>query len=180
MYDSFPHSDKLFWYSLRKIKIINFSKASHDSMIKFGLNSIYMQYFPKPKKFNIGEKDEVFFWQRKNDIDINTVLPLFYDKSVSIHIHTDINPNAIFVKASDEDVIKYNITYSKWFDSKEELENLIKTKSIYIAPRESEGIGMSFLEAMSMGKCVLANNRSTMNEYIEEGVTGYLFDKKKS
>ena len=37
---------------------------------------------------------------------------------------------------------------------------------------------MSFLEAMSMGKIVIANNDATMNEYIQHGVNGYLFDYK--
>jgi glycosyltransferase involved in cell wall biosynthesis len=35
---------------------------------------------------------------------------------------------------------------------------------------------MSFLEAMAMGKCVVAPNNPTMNEYINDGVTGYLYD----
>jgi glycosyltransferase involved in cell wall biosynthesis len=56
--------------------------------------------------------------------------------------------------------------------------DLIKEKGIYIAPRELEGIGMSFLEAMAIGKAVIAVNNPTMNEYIEHGKNGYLFDLK--
>ena len=37
---------------------------------------------------------------------------------------------------------------------------------------------MSFLEAMAMGKSVIAVNNPTMNEYIEDKKTGYLFDLK--
>jgi glycosyltransferase involved in cell wall biosynthesis len=35
---------------------------------------------------------------------------------------------------------------------------------------------MAFLEAMAMGKCIVAHNDATMNEYIKDGVNGILFD----
>ena len=35
---------------------------------------------------------------------------------------------------------------------------------------------MSFLEAMAMGRCVIAPDNPTMNEYIEHGKTGYLYN----
>ena len=60
----------------------------------------------------------------------------------------------------------------------EKIGGLIRQKGIYVAPRDLEGIGMSFLEAMAMGKAVIAVDNPTMNEYIEDGKTGYLFDLK--
>ena len=47
---------------------------------------------------------------------------------------------------------------------------------VVIAPRRKEGIGMAFLEAMAMGKCVVAHNDATMNEYIVDGESGILVD----
>ena len=38
------------------------------------------------------------------------------------------------------------------------------------------GIGMSFLEAMALGRCVVAPDATTMNEYIEHGMNGILYD----
>jgi hypothetical protein len=35
---------------------------------------------------------------------------------------------------------------------------------------------MSFLEAMAMGKCVVAPNRPTMNDYIRTGHNGILYE----
>ena len=43
---------------------------------------------------------------------------------------------------------------------------LVKYSDVFISPRKQEGIGMSFLEAMSLGKYIIAINDSTMNEYI--------------
>ena len=50
---------------------------------------------------------------------------------------------------------------------------------IVVAPRLKEGIGMAFLEAMAMGKCVAANDDATMNEYIKDGENGFLFSRNK-
>ena len=46
---------------------------------------------------------------------------------------------------------------------------------VVVAPRLKEGIGMAFLEAMAMGKCVAANDDATMNEYIKDGENGIIF-----
>ena len=48
--------------------------------------------------------------------------------------------------------------------------------SLYFAPREAEGIGHSFIEALSLGLCVVAPDAPTMNEYITNGVNGILYD----
>ena len=62
------------------------------------------------------------------------------------------------------------------FLSREEYLSRIAACEIVVAPRRKEGIGMAFLEAMAMGKCVVAHNEATMNEYIKDGVNGILFD----
>ena len=38
---------------------------------------------------------------------------------------------------------------------------------------------MSFLEAMASGRCVIAPDYPTMNEYIKNGETGFLYNYKK-
>ena len=166
-----------FWDNLRGLKIINFSKTLHEKLKKWGFDSIYVQYFPDSQKFIPGKGDEVFFWQRITEISINTITKLFGENDDwKIHIHKVVDPYHQFVQPSEEAEIYFHITYSDWFETREELWDLIKQKGIYIAPREFEGIGLSFLEAMAMGKAVIAVNNPTMNEYIDHGKTGYRFD----
>ncbi len=166
-----------FWVNYRKIKIINFSRALHDILIHWGFNSFYIQYFIPPcNNINESENNEVFFWQRHTNININTLESIFSDERVKVHMHTSADPNHTFIMPSKEQEKKFSISYSTWFDTKEKMQNLIKSKTFYIAPREEEGIGMTFLEAMSMGKIVIANNAPTMNEYITHGYNGFLFD----
>lgn len=175
MYDGVPKNWE-FWKNYKNLKIINFSKNLHEKLVQWGFDSMYIQYFPEVGEFSPGKKDEVFFWQRITRININTLKNLFREENLKIHIHKAIDPGYQFVKPSQEDEERFQITYSDWFGRKEEMVSLIEQKGIYVAPRESEGIGMSFLEAMAMGKAVVAVNNPTMNEYIKNGETGYLFD----
>jgi len=177
MYDNVGGREYNFWKKYIDVKIINFSKTLHQKLISWGFESYYLQYFPKPLPFIKNKTHKVFFWQRTNAIDINLVEKLLGNLKTKIHIHQAIDPNCTFVKPTKEQEKKFNITYSNWFNTREEMQKKIQECDIYIAPREYEGIGMSFLEAMSMGKAVVAINNPTMNEYIINNQTGYLFDK---
>jgi FkbM family methyltransferase len=176
MFDDSGGLDLGFWNDYRGLKVVNFSKTLHDKLVNWGFESIYVQYFPKPDKFTPGNKNEVFFWQRLSHLNINIVAKLFGNGDFKIHLHKAVDPGQGFVQPSRVLEKKFKITYSDWFEDKAEMLNLIKQKGIYVAPREFEGIGMSFLEAMAIGKAVIAVNNPTMNEYIEDGKNGYLFD----
>lgn len=57
-----------------------------------------------------------------------------------------------------------------------EYRALLSEPGVYVAPRFTEGIGMSFLEALAAGKIVVAHRDATMDEAIEDGVNGRLVD----
>jgi len=179
MYDSVFGLTRSWWYNYHNLKIINFSKKLHEQLLGWKFESMYIQYFPKPAEFNPGNPNKVFFWQRMNNLNIKTILKLFNSEDLNIHIHSAVDPNHHFYLPTIEEEKRFNITFSDWFETKEDLLKVIKKNGIYIASREYEGIGISFLEAMAMGKVVIANNRPTMNEYITNGKTGYLFNINK-
>ena len=178
MYDQTGRCGFEYWNEYRNLKIINFSKTLHEKLFNWGFESMYVQYFPELKKFIPGNKDEAFFWQRLTAVNINSIAKLFGKKDLKLHIHKAIDPDQQFIAPSVEVEKRLHITYSDWFETREEMLDLIKQKGIYVAPREYEGIGLSFLEAMAMGKAVIAVNNPTMNEYITHGKNGYLFDLK--
>ncbi len=178
MYDQVENWHFNQWLLCKDIKIVSFSSTIHKKIQKWGLKSIYLQYFIEPQEFSPGIADEVFFWQRLSKININTIKKIFKNSDVKIHIHKTVDPGQVYVASEKADEEKFNITYSEWFDSKKEMQDFIKTKGIYIAPRFLEGIGMSFLEAMAQGKLVIAHNKPTMSEYIKNGKTGYLCNFK--
>ena len=179
MYDQSGNLGCDFWNKHRNLKIINFSQTLHKKLLKWGIESTYIQYFPDPEEFIPGKKDEIFFWQRLTEINFDIIKKLFENKELKIHIHTALDPGQNFTRPKKTDEQKFQITYSDWFEIKTEMQDLIKQKGIYIAPRKMEGIGLSFLEAMAMGKAVVAIDNPTMNEYIRHNETGYLFNLKK-
>jgi len=178
MYDQSRKWGYSEWLPYKDIKILNFSKTMHDKLSKWGFNSLYIQYFPQPKEFSPGDESKVFFWQRLPDINIDSVVQVFKNKQVDIHIHKTMDSGLKFQKPDKQLEEKYHITYSDWFENVKDMEDAISSRALYIAPRLYEGIGMSFLDAMAMGKAVVANNKPTMSEYITNNETGYLINFK--
>ncbi len=176
MYDHYITNSQKSWESYREFKIINFSKTLHEEFLEKGYNSYYIQYFPKPvDNFEWGNDRSIFFWQRLQFINIKTIEVVFKNIQIEkIHIHKALDPLQNFVEP--ENHIKDIVSYSDWFEKSSDKNKIVEESSFYMAPRIYEGIGMSFLEAMAMGRCVIAPDYPTMNEYIQHGITGYLYD----
>lgn len=136
------------------MSVISFCEAITRHAKRHGVKNILdLRYFPNPIDLpqESGEHKRVFLWERGE---------------ISRSVAEAILPPA---KGYTFDVKKANE-----FIPKEEYLRRLSKCEIVIAPRMKEGIGMAFLEAMAMGKCVIANDDATMNEYIEDGKTGIL------
>ena len=164
------------WREYQQTKIICFSKTMADELKTSGFSVHYIQYFPKPSAIDSwGSEQKVFFWQRREDITINTVLFLLKNMDIqSVHIHKATDPDNRFFIPPPEWLDK--TTYSVWFDTRDDMRKCIEESAFFIAPRLYEGIGMAFLEAMACGRCVIAPDLATANEYIIHGKTGYLYN----
>lgn len=176
MYDGAPRLSDSIWSEYRDVNIINFSSTLHKECKEYGLSSHYIQYFPKPIKVNNwGDKNSVFLWQRKEEINPYTVERTIGDKNVkNLCLHQVPDPKQKIVHPSEK--WKNKVKISNWFDTKEEMLEYMQQSAIYYTPRSYEGIGMSFLDAMALGRCVIAPNHPTMNEYIKNGINGHLYD----
>lgn len=176
MYDGIPALTDPIWQTYRDILIISFSKTLHVALQKLGFESRFIQYFPQPgAQFTPGDSRSVFFWQRVSAINVRTLEVLFKNQPVDhIHVHKALDPGNTFIEPTG--ALSARIVYSQWYPQREDLLRDMERSAYYVAPRLFEGIGMSFLEAMAMGRCVVAPDNPTMNEYIEHGVTGILYD----
>lgn len=175
MYDAVVYEKNMNWLQYCDFKILCFSKTIFDLLAKSEFDTHYAQYFTENRNdLELGNEKSVFFWQRKQKINLAVVEELLKNMSIEhIHIHRALDPNNKFI---DPGKREFEITFSNWFNNPEEYKNYILKSAIYIAPREYEGIGMSFLEAMAIGRCVIAPNNATMNEYIVSGFNGILYD----
>ena len=138
------------------VGVISFCEKVSNHARKCGVRNILdVRYFPDPASFpqKHGDLKRVFFWER-GGIDLSTAKALFPpEKGYSFD-----------VKHAGENL------------ERDAYLNRLAKCGIIIAPRKKEGIGMTFLEAMAMGKCVVAHNDATMNEYISNEENGILFN----
>ena len=176
MYDDINNMEDILWGNCSDCIIINFSKTLHEKCLEYGLASFYIQYFPKPEEVeNWGDEKSVFFWQRRSEINLSTVNNIVGIENIScLYWHKAPDPLVLINPAPTKWASKIQV--SEWFETKTEMKKYLQKSAVYFAPRLFEGIGMSFLDAMAVGRCVIAPNNPTMNEYITNGVNGYLYD----
>ena len=178
MFDGMPADNHPFFSQITGFNIISFSFFVHEKLLRLGYASHYVQYFPCPaEKPDFGEPDTVYLWQRWSQINLSTVETLFRGRRIAkIHLHKVLDPGYEFtgIPASLAD----RVEVSTWYDTRAGMQADQRKYAYYLAPRLYEGIGMGFLEAMATGKCVIAANYPTANEYIEHGVNGLLFDER--
>jgi glycosyltransferase involved in cell wall biosynthesis len=185
MYDSLSNLDSNIWKICSffpNIKILSFSKKINQFCIQNKLNYLYCKYFLKPQAntTSVGKKIKNLFWYRGkiklhdwiDYIDLNEV--------ECINYYTLIDPFYKKENFTKDDIKKYklNIIKGNYKSDKKKFLKLLNNSDVFVSPRTKEGIGMSFIEALSKSKYVLAYNYSTMSDYIINDKYGYLFKKK--
>lgn len=170
-----------YWRRLHGVRIVSFCHALHERVQALGLPSMSVQYYPDPA--GLSEVTDFntlrgLLWQRRPEIAWPHVALLSSATPFAqMHIHLAQDPGC---ESSDlptpAEVATRNITTSTWLESQRDFHALLEAANVFFAPREREGIGFSFLEAMAAGMCVVAPNGATMNEYITDGVSGRLWN----
>lgn len=180
MYDGSGQMPLLHWHMLREARFVAFSFQLDCRLREAGCQTLLAKYFPEvPRQQTMDFTDlRAFLWQRNSaDISWGLVNHIVGDQLASLHVHDapddPSKPRLPFEK------MPYPITVSTWFEDREDLDEVLNSANVFIAPRSAEGIGMAFLEAMARGCCVLAHNLPTHNEYIAHGVNGLLFDRNR-
>lgn len=175
MFDGHGHNDIEYWKQYRGLKFVNFSKELHYKHRLAGCRSLYLQYYPEPKRVDTNDNSKAFFWQRVDAISLKTVVKLL-PKQILLHVHWAPDPKQISDKSDLKVYQKRISSITKWDKMGKSYRESLNDCGIYISPRPSEGIGHSFLEALSMGKAIIAVDNPTMNEYLKNNITGYLYD----
>jgi Glycosyl transferases group 1 len=186
MYDGAIGRPSEFWRQFVDCDFISFSRTHHEDLQRFGLRTSFFQYFPEPARRHELDFDQplsAFFWERLpgHQPTLQTVVRLcnlIGIKSLNVHAVPDMGQGAGGRLRRPEAFVMddVEISASTWFEDRSEFDALIERSHFVFAPRALEGIGMSFLEAMSRGQIVVAPDRPTMNEYIRNRTTGILYD----
>lgn len=171
-----------YWEPFQGSKVIAFSSAVHASALTLGVSSFLFRWYPPPNASvpRPPAKDlRGFFWLRREDqVSWPMIRTLIGETHfTSLHLHVAPDPDSPPPQLPpQEDCAKYNITQSSWFERQEDFLRVLDNADVFFASRSCEGIGMSFLEAMARGQCVIARDHGTMNEYILHGVNGLLYN----
>lgn len=182
MYDACPHELE-FWTPFKKYKFFCFSKTFYNFLTENNFNCIYSQYYMKPSASQAAKSavniQNAFFWQRYEKLTWNTIKNVAEKLPIKhLHFHTGL-ASSEDTRPTDEEIKKYSINFTSWFENKSDMDIILDTSGIYIAPRLSEGIGLSFIEAIARGNFICAYDAPTMNEYVTDGVDGILFTEDK-
>lgn len=163
-------------------KVLSFSRAIHYIASAFGIYSLPVRYFQAPVSgaAECSPGLHGFFWLRhEGQITWAMVRALIGQTPfASLHLHIAPDPGSPEpALPTEEECRQFSITTSRWFETKEDFYRTLARANVFFAPRNAEGIGQSFLEAMARGQCVVAPDNGTMNEYILHGVNGLLYNQ---
>lgn len=180
---------KRLWSPFHGSKVLSFSSAVHAIATSNGIASMHCKYMPPKASWDIDtamhsnrNNLHVFYWARRpSEITINMVARLFaeFEDGLTMHVHLSADPGEVEISENEvRAALPYcqSLTISHWLENKADIMRIVSDCDVYIAPRLEEGIGQSFLEALSAGLCVVAPNNGTMNEYLVDGVNGILYD----
>lgn len=168
MYDQSRQSPDPALASLREVGWISLSRNLHQRLCGLGLESSYLQYAPDPRNFRPvrwGSAPRGYFWER---------IPRDLDGKAVSDLGRQLGGVKVKVRHLPDARLRQGGEGSFWKSRQDYLRDLGKFQ-VYFAPRKYEGIGMTFLEAMAMGMCVIAENAPTANEYIISGRNGILY-----
>lgn len=169
MYDDMPPEP--YWSRLANqgVSVLCFSRKVKTVVDAWKARSLFVQYFTQPADRAIQVKLplKVFFWPRTASIQPGT-LKNWLKKWPIKHWHFH------GLEHLPRDFGREEVTLSRWFSSRKEYLHYLAQFDVFVAPRRSEGIGLSFLESLGLGQIVVGWDDATMNEYLEHGRTGFL------
>ncbi len=179
MFDDVASRDSLWWRSYRGGRFISFSRRLDRILRDAGASDVLpVRYAPPlPEAPGNPEEDTAFFWQRGREIGWKTVRQLSGGHQWSrFHLHWAPDPGQGRMSPPSPGAENPNLLVTRWFETKSEYEAAAASCLVYFAPRQFEGIGMGFLEAMARGQCVVAPAAPTHDEYLRHGENGLLYD----
>ncbi len=180
MYDAMLWAGDFYWKpAFRSAKIACFSWALRREVMRRGAVHAGFQYFPDPSSCAPVEDFSSlrgFFWYRRKEITPAVVFDLCGDaefERFTVHDAPDPGHEAESDWTAPRTILRLDRTV--WSEDGGDYAAAVCNSNVYFAPRPCEGIGMSVLEAMAAGRCVVAPHAPTMNEYISHGTNGLLY-----
>jgi glycosyltransferase involved in cell wall biosynthesis len=187
MYDSVAKWEKDIWELLVKFKpkILSFSIQLSNELFLNGIDNYYCKHYLELKKsknrFFDSKKINIYYWHRINGGErllIDAIKRIGVESIGKITIKNKPDPNNQAITDKFFDALKknnINIHIEDWYPSKLAYIKAMAENSLFIAPRQFEGIGLPILEALQNEVPVYAWDAATANEYVVDGCNGFLY-----
>jgi hypothetical protein len=180
MYDAMFWAGNFYWKpSFNTAKIVSFSWALSREVMRQGAVYAGFQYYPDPTWYTPVEDFSTLrglLWYRRREISPKLAFRLCrgseFERFV-VHDGPDPGNEAEGAWIAPPNIRRLDRT--SWCADGDTYAAALRNANVFFAPRPYEGIGMSVLEAMASGHCVVAPNAPTMNEYISNGTNGLLY-----
>jgi hypothetical protein len=162
------------WRYLSDASFLSFSKTLTSYLRRYSKSVYEAQYFPEPEPYVLPTEASVYYWPREENFEPYLLRAVRFLPDDVEKLTIRLGPTE---KISDVTRMKIerklNLEVVE-IENRSSHINQIRRSSGVIASRRAEGIGHSFLEAMSLGRFVVASNYPTMNEYIRNGHNGFI------
>jgi len=178
-----------WWESLPKnLRVIAFSGEISRRAKSVGLDTLDIRYYMDPEKFEKANWENgrtLFYWNRAGLVGEDFLKKLCRVLDVKLLLfRRRTDPKApSWCDYALPDKLGSTIVKELTFDpvgetGYQQYLSYFNQSNIFIAPRATEGVGLSFIEALVKGCAVFAFDAPTMNEYIRHKKDGYLLKKK--
>jgi hypothetical protein len=180
MYDAMLWGGAFFWKQVfNTAKILCFSWRLRQEVMRRAAVHAGFQYYPDPARHVPAEDFTTlrgFLWYRRREISPHAVFRLCEGTEFErFTVHDAADPDNAAEGPWIAPANIHRLERTGWSEDRSAYDAALRAANVFFAPRLFEGIGMSLLEAMAAGHCVVAPNAPTMNEYISHGTNGLLY-----
>jgi hypothetical protein len=183
MWDDVQRYNDKWWQELPKtLRIVAFSEQVYLKARSVGLRALKIKYYRNPGNLEPAQwngKNTLFYWNRTGLVSREFLRKTCKALDVEVLLfRRRIDPGwPSWCDYGLPHKLGNTAVKELAFDGAEGYQQYWKylnQANIFIAPRQSEGVGLSFIEALAKGCAVFAYDAPTMNEYIAHKKNGYL------
>ena len=144
---------------------INIADMNNSSSLKVDLKGKFNLLFPGGAR-----------WAKGGDLLIAALAKVKPEiPDLHLYIAMDVPQSSLLRKMVNDLGLESNVTFSG-FLLKEEYQKLLNSVDIFTLPSRSEGFPVAILEAMALGKPVIASSRGGIPEVVQDGRNGVLIE----
>jgi hypothetical protein len=184
MWDEARGYDPGWWRRIPKhVRVVSFCREVSLRARTAGLETLDLKFFLPPERFPEADRSGgrvLLYWNRTGLVGKKFLARLCRELDVDLLIHLRNAaggvPAALAYALGDRlGKTRVRSIESDRFLPPAEHRSILEQANIFLAPRASEGVGLSLLEELARGCAAFAFDAPTMNEYIVHKDNGYLF-----